>query len=74
VAAPDFDEAFRARLRELFAWRRDVRRFRSDPIDRDVIERLVGVAALSPSVGFSQPWRFVTVEDPARRAAAIASF
>jgi 5,6-dimethylbenzimidazole synthase len=74
VTVPDFDETFRAKLRELFAWRRDVRRFRSDPIDRAVIERLVTTAALAPSVGYSQPWRFVAVDDPARRAAAIASF
>jgi 5,6-dimethylbenzimidazole synthase len=74
VTAPDFDEAFRAKLRDLFAWRRDVRHFRSEPIDRVVLERLLRVAALAPSVGFSQPWRFVSVEDPSRRAAAIASF
>ncbi len=74
VTVPDFDETFRATLRELFAWRRDVRHFRTDPIDRTVVERLVSIAALAPSVGFSQPWRFVTIEDPARRAAAIASF
>ena len=30
-AAPQFDAAFRARLRDLFCWRRDVRRFRTDP-------------------------------------------
>ena len=29
-AAPTFDEAFRARLLDLFCWRRDVRRFRTD--------------------------------------------
>jgi 5,6-dimethylbenzimidazole synthase len=74
VTAPDFDEAFRAKLGELFSWRRDVRHFRTDPIERSTIERLVHVAAMSPSVGYSQPWRFVTVDDPARRAAAIASF
>lgn len=74
MTVPEFDETFRAKLRELFAWRRDVRHFRSDPIDRTVVERLVSIAALAPSVGFSQPWRFVNVEDPGRRAAAIASF
>jgi 5,6-dimethylbenzimidazole synthase len=74
VTPPDFDEAFRGKLRELFAWRRDVRHFRSDPIEPAVIARLVAAAALAPSVGFSQPWRFVSVEDAARRAAAIASF
>ena len=74
MTVPNFDEPFRAKLRELFAWRRDVRHFRSDPIERAVIERLVTTAALAPSVGYSQPWRFVCVDDPARRAAAIASF
>jgi 5,6-dimethylbenzimidazole synthase len=74
VTAPEFDETFRGKLRELFAWRRDVRRFRSDPIANATIERLVGVATLSPSVGFSQPWRFVSVDDAARRGAVIDSF
>jgi 5,6-dimethylbenzimidazole synthase len=74
LTVPDFDEAFQTKLRELFAWRRDVRHFRSDPVDLPTIQRLVEVATLSPSVGFSQPWRFVVVEDAARRAAVVASF
>jgi len=72
--APDFDAAFKEKLGALFRWRRDVRRFRSDPIDGDVIDRLLGLAALAPSVGNSQPWRFVKVNDPDRRAAVRASF
>ena len=32
------------------------------------------LACLSPSVGLSQPWRFVTVADPARREAVRAEF
>jgi 5,6-dimethylbenzimidazole synthase len=74
VAEPEFDEAFRAKLHDLFVWRRDVRHFRSDPVDATRLERLVQAAALSPSVGFSQPWRFVRVDDPQRRSAVIASF
>src|SRR5438128_10255916 len=71
---PAFDEAFRARLHDLFAWRRDVRRFRSDPLPPGSVERLIGIACLAPSVGLSQPWRFVTVDDVNRRAAVIADF
>jgi len=71
---PDFDDAFRQQLGALFRWRRDVRRFRTDPIDDAVIDRLLGLAALAPSVGNSQPWRFVKVNDPTRRAAIRASF
>ncbi len=64
-----FDDAFRARLRDLLVWRRDVRRFRTDPLPAGALERLFEVAALAPSVGLSQPWRFIVVDDPARRAA-----
>src|SRR6516164_4017221 len=52
-----FDDAFRMRLRELFAWRRDVRRFRRDPLPSGTLERLIEIACLAPSVGLSQPWR-----------------
>jgi 5,6-dimethylbenzimidazole synthase len=69
-----FDEAFKAGLRDLFAWRRDVRRFRRDPLPTGLVERLVETACLAPSVGLSQPWRFVLVESPPRRAAILESF
>ena len=71
---PDFDDAFRARLRELLTWRRDVRRFRRDALPRGTLERLIDLACLAPSVGLSQPWRFVIVDTPACRAAIRANF
>ncbi len=71
---PNFDDAFRARLAKLFAWRRDVRRFKSDPVASSLIEELVRAAALAPSVGNSQPWRFVSVETLVAREAVIANF
>jgi 5,6-dimethylbenzimidazole synthase len=71
---PDFDPAFRDRLQTLLAWRRDVRRFRRDALPEGMIERLIGIACLSPSVGLSEPWRFVIVEDLTRRAAIRACF
>ena len=71
---PQFDEAFRARLADLFAWRRDVRRFKPDPVESSVIEALVRTAARGPSVGNSQPWRFVSVETPSARDAVLANF
>jgi 5,6-dimethylbenzimidazole synthase len=74
LAAPRFDDAFRARLRELLVWRRDVRRFRRDALPPGAIERLIEVACLAPSVGLSQPWRFVIVNDAARRRAVRANF
>lgn len=69
-----FDDKFRKQLRELFVWRRDVRRFRADPLPDGTLERLIEIACLSPSVGLSQPWRFVIVEDRIRRGAVIDDF
>jgi len=69
-----FDEVFRRQLGELFMWRRDVRRFRSEPLPSGAVERLIDIACLSPSVGLSQPWRFVIVEAQARRRAVIENF
>ncbi len=72
--APVFDDAFRGRLLDLFRWRRDVRRFHADPVSPAVLDDLLETAYLAPSVGLSQPWRFVSVESPERRAAVRASF
>jgi len=74
TAPVPFDDAFRARLRELLVWRRDVRRFRAEALPAGTLERLIEIAGLAPSVGLAQPWRFVVVEDPARRDAVRAQF
>jgi 5,6-dimethylbenzimidazole synthase len=71
---PHFDDAFRARLLELLCWRRDVRRFRSEPLLPGTLERLIEIACLAPSVGLSQPWRFVIVDDIRRRQAVLDNF
>ncbi len=71
---PHFPPAVRDGLADLLAWRRDVRSFRRDPLPAGTIERLVATACLAPSVGLSEPWRFVVVDDPGRRAAMRANF
>lgn len=71
---PEFGHEFRELLYDLLRWRRDVRRFKRDPLPEGAIERLIGLACLSPSVGLSEPWRFVIVEDDARRVAIRACF
>ncbi|MEQ8666116.1 MAG: 5,6-dimethylbenzimidazole synthase [Rhodospirillales bacterium] len=71
---PAFDAAFRVGLEDLIRWRRDVRRFRTDPLPPGLLEKLLEIAALSPSVGNAQPWRFVRVTSPERRAAVRADF
>jgi 5,6-dimethylbenzimidazole synthase len=69
-----FDAAFAGELARLFAWRRDVRRFRRDAIDRDLLDHCLAMAELAPSVGNSQPWRWVEVQSPAARQQVRDSF
>lgn len=71
---PKFDAEFREKLHDLFVWRRDVRQFKTDPIDPDQLHRLLSLAALAPSVGNAQPWRFALVETPSLRAQIRDSF
>lgn len=71
---PAFDAAFRARFEDLLRWRRDVRRFQRTPLPQGAIGHLVALAGLAPSVGDSRPWRFVGIDEPARRAGVRASF
>ena len=72
-SAPSF-LASREVLRDLLVWRRDVRRFRSEPLEAGLLDRLLEVAALAPSVGLSQPWRLVLADSPIARAAVRDNF
>jgi 5,6-dimethylbenzimidazole synthase len=69
-----FSEAFQQELLRLFRLRRDVRRFRRDPLPEAEVLGLLEAAHTAPSVGLSQPWRFVRVQSEPARAAVIASF
>jgi 5,6-dimethylbenzimidazole synthase len=69
-----FDEVFRETFRDLVLWRRDVRRFRRDPIDPRLMHSLLELASHAPSVGHCQPWRFVLVESADRRNEVKSSF
>lgn len=54
--------------------RRDVRCFRADPVPEEVLYRLLLAAHHAPSVGFMQPWNFITVRDPAVKAQVKQAF
>jgi 5,6-dimethylbenzimidazole synthase len=71
---PTFDATLQTGLLDLLAWRRDVRAFKTDPLPPGTVERLIKAACLAPSVGLSEPWRFVVVEDPALRQQVRANF
>ncbi|MES2913728.1 MAG: 5,6-dimethylbenzimidazole synthase [Pseudomonadota bacterium] len=69
-----FSPAFRDELAMLMRWRRDVRRFRSDPVPEDLLARGLQAFALAPSVGLSEPWRILRIGSPERRAACLSNF
>jgi nitroreductase len=44
--------------------RRSIRTFSEEPIDRDVIEKLILIAGTAPSGAHKQPWTFCAISDP----------
>jgi 5,6-dimethylbenzimidazole synthase len=62
-----FADAEKAGLYRAIFERRDMRRFRSEPIADDVLARILRAAHHAPSVGFMQPWDFILIRDPAIR-------
>jgi FMN reductase [NAD(P)H] len=56
-----------AEFRDLLRRRRMVRSYLPDPVDDEVIERIVGVVHRAPSAGFSQGHRLVVVADSGTR-------
>lgn len=70
----EFSTDFQADLLRLMRWRRDVRRFRTTPVDEAVLRDCLATFALAPSVGLSEPWRVVRVQSSTARAAALANF
>ncbi|MFT6051836.1 MAG: 5,6-dimethylbenzimidazole synthase [Halioglobus sp.] len=71
---PEFDDSFLNTLDDLLIWRRDVRHFKTDPLEAGLLDQLLDRACLAPSVGNSQPWRFVQVNAVARREKIIQDF
>ncbi len=71
---PKFDDTFIEQFHELLAWRRDVRHFKTTPVDRQILEQICKFADMAPSVGNSQPWRFVQVSDAQKRVQIQQSF
>ena len=69
-----FSDAFRDDLTRLMKWRRDVRHFRTDPVDEALLQECLDAFLMAPSVGLSEPWRLVRVESPQARNAALENF
>ena len=69
-----FSNDFRMELDRLIRLRRDVRRFRSDPVGPEILKNCLKTFAYAPSVGLSEPWRIVKVKSEDARKAALDNF
>jgi 5,6-dimethylbenzimidazole synthase len=69
-----FSDSFRTDLSQLMRWRRDVRRFRSNPVDEALLMQCLDTFRLAPSVGLSEPWRIIRVQSPDLRQKAIENY
>lgn len=70
----EFSQDFQSELSALMKWRRDVRHFKPDPIDPDLLQSCVDVFQDAPSVGLSEPWRIVQLKSDASRQLALDNF
>ena len=65
-------EAVTEALAAVVAGRRDIRRYRPDAVPEELLTAVLEAGHRAPSVGHSQPWRFIVVTDPATRDRAAA--
>ena len=50
-------------LLDLIKKRRSIRRFRSEPVPKEIVRQVLDVGRYVPSAGNAQPWEFLVVED-----------
>ena len=62
-----FDEATIASLHSVIGARRDIRRYRPDPVPPEILRQVLDAGHQAPSVGHSQPWRFIVIGSQATR-------
>jgi 5,6-dimethylbenzimidazole synthase len=55
-------------------WRRDVRRFRTDPVEAEVLDRCLTAIGMAPSVGLSEPWRVINLVTETARSAVLDNY
>ena len=67
----DFTADHYLKLIETLRWRRDIRHFRTDPIEPGTMAAIEATVDLAPSVGNSRLWRIIRVNSSAHRQAVI---
>ena len=74
------NQAGKSRLRgnmdilEAIRTRRSIRRFKSEPVPLELIEKLLEAGRWAPSSADSQPWEFIVVTDPEIKKRISRSF
>jgi 5,6-dimethylbenzimidazole synthase len=68
VTQHQFSAQERAGVYRAIAERRDMRHFLSDPINPELLTRILQAAHQAGSVGLMQPWRFIRITDMELRA------
>jgi len=63
-----FGDRERAAVYRAIRERRDMRHFSDEPLNPEILERLLQAAHQAPSVGLMQPWRFIRITRPELRA------
>ncbi len=74
IVPGEFAPAAKRAVYDAIALRRDVRNFRPDPVPDDVLRRVLEAAHRAGSVGFMQPWDFILVRSPERKAEVYELF
>jgi 5,6-dimethylbenzimidazole synthase len=74
ASSSGFSESEKAGVYRAIHERRDMRRFRSDPLPGDVLLRILQAAHHAPSVGFMQPWDFVLIHERSVREQVHTAF
>ncbi|WP_196139129.1 5,6-dimethylbenzimidazole synthase [Aliikangiella sp. G2MR2-5] len=71
-----FEQESADMLAAIMGARRDVRgnRFIDKPVAADILSQIFAAAEMAPSVGFSQPWEFVVVNNMKTRRALVDNF
>ena len=58
-----YNQAERDAIYKVIRERRDMRHFKPNPVDPEILERILQAAHHAPSVGLMQPWRFIRISD-----------
>ncbi len=69
-----FSQDFQTELYDLMKWRRDVRHFKPDPVDPELLRLCLNAFQMAPSVGLSEPWRIVAVNSADARQKSLDNF